>query len=753
MNLGLATNQSLLAILETWHRRLGHRTLDEGAVKYISSRVSDMQVRKQEGETHRICGICAVGRQHKEAQTKSREKPSELLSIVHTDICGPMQTPNVHGERYFITFTDEKSSRVSICLLHTKDGALTAFKAYRARAEKTSGKEIKALRSDSGGEYLSGRFKKYLAAAGIQHIVIPPYSPAQNGLAERMNRTIMDSARCILEDAGLGKEFWGYAVLTAAYVHNRLPSRSHQDISPLEHWTGKQPNIGHLRVFGSMAWVHVPDEKCQKLDPKSTCAILVGYEEDAGSRVYRLYDLENKSLVLSRDVIIDETKGLRNRGQKHTTIRWRSEEQSLAADLSKDSCLEYQYLDPICPEPGSDNSPADQDIHDSIILRPWLIGSEGTCSSPIHEVNKEGEVTVVQVPEIRRSQRNRKPKELFGPEVHFALMVSSAELEPQTLTDALNSSEKAEWKKAWESELDSLAENNTWVLEPLPDGRTAIGYRWVFRKKDNGRYKARLVAKGYSQKPGIDYQETYAPVAEVTTIRLLLALSCESDWGVDGMDVKTAFLNSELEETVYMEVPKGVTIVTRRDRDQNYQRPIACRLLKSIYGLKQSPRAWYGRIQGLFITNNFIRSEADHSLFINYEKPVILLLYVDDLVLAAPTKELVNWIHLKLCAEFGMTDLGELRNFLSLEIKRNRSCRTLLLSQERYVQRILADHGMLDCIPSSTPADPHIRLEKSKVDFQATEAECRKYQSAVGSLMYAMLGTRPDLAYAVSKVS
>jgi len=140
-------------------------------------------------------------------------------------------------------------------------------------------------------------------------------------------------------------------------------------------------------------------------------------------------------------------------------------------------------------------------------------------------------------------------------------------------------------------------------------------------------------------------------------------------------------------------------------------------------------------------------------LFINYEKPVILLLYVDDLVLAAPSKELVNWIRLKLCGEFSMTDLGKLRNFLGLEIKGNRSRRTLLLSQERYVQRILAAHGMLDCIPSSTPADPHIRLEKSKVDFQATEAECRKYKSAVGSSMYAILGTRPDLAYAVSKVS
>ena len=163
-----------------------------------------------------------------------------------------------------------------------------------------SGKEIRSLRSDGGGEYLSGRFKnlKYLAEAGIQQIVSPPYSPAQNGLAEQMNRTIMDTARCLLEDSKLDKEFWGYAVLTAAHIRNRLPLRSHHDMLPLEHWTGKQPDIGHLRVFESRAWVYILNERRQKLDSLSVNTILAGYEEDAGSRVYCLYDPERKKLIL-----------------------------------------------------------------------------------------------------------------------------------------------------------------------------------------------------------------------------------------------------------------------------------------------------------------------------------------------------------------------------------------------------------------------------------------------------------------------
>jgi len=225
--------------------------------------------------------------------------------------------------------------------------------------------------------------------------------------------------------------------------------------------------------------------------------------------------------------------------------------------------------------------------------------------------------------------------------MNLAVIADADGLEPQTLTDALNSPEKDKWKPAWEAELTSLAKNKTWVIEPLPAGRTAIGCRWLFRKKGDGRYKVRLVAKGFSQKPGIDYDETYAPVAKFTTIRVLLALSCESNWEVHGMDVKTAFLNSALQETVYMQIPEGVSIPTKEVKPQ-YQQPMACRLPKSIYGLKQSPRAWYGRIDMFFRSHDFIRSDADHSLFINYDRKVILLLYVDDLLLAAPTTLQIN---------------------------------------------------------------------------------------------------------------
>jgi len=749
-NLGLATNQSPRATLETWHRRLCHRTLDKNTARYLSTKVADLNVIETKDDVPKVCGICALGRQHKESETKSRERATELLQVIHTDVCGPMQTATLNGEKYFIAFTDEMSGRVSIRLLHSKAGGLAAFQDNRARAEKTSGKQIKSLRSDGGGEYLSKSFQQYLQESGIQHTVTPRYSPAQNGLAERMNRTIMENARCILQDSKLSNAFWGEAVLTSAHIHNRLPSHTCKDSSPIAYWTGQEPGLGHLRIFGSTAWVHIPKEQRRKLDPKSKKCIFVGYDEDAGSKVYRVYDPVHKRIIRSRDVIIEESPRLKHNTSTESlraTMEVESEPAIEELKISDDSRQQYLPLEPICPTPTRTSTllPSaitnNSGIQDTIIVRQPLPNLQST----------EGGDTGPQDPGVRRSARNRRREEMFSSATNFALIADPDGLEPQTLTDACNSPEKDKWKPAWEAELTSLAKINTWVIEPLPADRTAIGCRWLFRKKDDGRYKARLVAKGFSQKPGIDYDETYAPVAKFTTIRVLLALSCKSNWEVHGMDVKTAFLNSALQVTVYMQIPEGVSIPTKEVKLQ-YQQPMACRLLKSIYELKESPRAWYGRIDMFFRSHDFIRSDADHSLFINYDRKVILQLYVDDLLLAAPTTLQINWIRTKLHAEFEMTDLGDLKTFLGLEINRDRTKRILHLSQAKYIERTLQHHGMQGCNPTTTPADPHIRLEKSKPDFQASEKEKKNYESAVGCLMYAMLGTRPDISYAVSRV-
>ena len=215
------------------------------------------------------------------------------------------------------------------------------------------------------------------------------------------------------------------------------------------------------------------------------------------------------------------------------------------------------------------------------------------------------------------------------------------------------------------------------------------------------------------------------------------------------MDVKTAFLNGELEEEIYMEFPEGVIA--------KHPPGHACKFIKAIYGLRQSPRAWYQKIHTFFVTHEFHRSSQDYSLYINYRRKLVVLVYVDDLVLGAANIDDIIWIKSALSAAFEMTDLGELKMFLGLEIERNRTTRELTIHQRRYIDRILSRHGMSEARPNPTPLDPNTRLvariSSTTKEDQGSNFPVEFYQSAVGSLMYAMLGTRPDIAYAVGLVS
>ena len=380
-------------------------------------------------------------------------------------------------------------------------------------------------------------------------------------------------------------------------------------------------------------------------------------------------------------------------------------------------------------------------MEDTIILRashPPTQRSEYRSATPI--VSKETR--------SQRPQRVRKRLDLFKPSVwRVGAMIAQTKEEPKTLEEALAFDDAADWKMAWDSEVKSLNDNGTWILEDLPEGRTAIGCRWVFKIKEDGRYKACLVPKGYAQALGIDYNETFALVAKFTTLRTLLALAAENDWELKGMDVKTAFLHSKLAESIYMEIPAGLR------PEGEYSPRLVCRLVKTIYVLKQSPRAWYGNITTFFSLKGFYRSEEDHSLFVHEEHSLIILLYVDDLVLAAATQEAIEWAKKELKKTFEMTELGKIKTFIGLEVTRDRKRRVLHVSQPTYVDRILWNHGMQTCAPVSTPIKPGTRLEKSPEGYTATSEDMRRYQSAVGSLMYDMLGSRPDIAYAVGMVS
>jgi len=320
----------------------------------------------------------------------------------------------------------------------------------------------------------------------------------------------------------------------------------------------------------------------------------------------------------------------------------------------------------------------------------------------------------------------------------------SSSIEPKNYEDA---SKHDCWKKAMADELEALSANHTWILVPLPTGKKAIGCRWIYKLKHKSdgtidRYKARLVAKGYAQLEGLDFLDTFAPVAKLTTLRLLLALAASHNWNLKQLDVNNAFLHGELLEEVYMKPPPGVVVPNSN---------IVCKLQRSLYGLRQDGRQWYAKLSSFLLNNGYIISTADHSLFLKTTNNHItaLLVYVDDIVLNGNNIEEITHITNLLHQHFKIKNLGDLNFFLGLEVARNST--GIHLSQCKYTMDLLHESGMLGCALVPTPM-VHSSPPSSTQGVPLDAAESSSYQRLLGRLIY-LTNTRPDIAFSVNKLS
>ena len=289
--------------------------------------------------------------------------------------------------------------------------------------------------------------------------------------------------------------------------------------------------------------------------------------------------------------------------------------------------------------------------------------------------------------------------------------------------------------------------NGTWEITDRPYGCKPVGCKWVFKKKlrPDGtieKYKARLVAKGYTQKEGEDFFDTYAPVARLTTIRVLLSLAASHNLLVHQMDVKTAFLNGELEEEIYMEQPDGFVVDGQEGK--------VCKLLKSLYGLRQAPKQWHEKFERTLTSTGFVANEADKCVYYRHGggEGVILCLYVDDILIFGTNLKVIQEVKDFLNQNFEMKDLGVADVILNIKLLRGGDGGITLL-QSHYVEKILDRFGYSDCKPSPTPYDPSVLIRKNEGE---TKDQLR-YSQIIGSLMYLASATRPDISFSVSKLS
>lgn len=678
---------------DIWHQRLahaGHTTIRRANSESLvtGADLSDVSTS--------ICEPCVKGKMaRKPYKPVGGIKSQRVLELVHTDVCGPMQNNSIGGSRYFVSFIDDYSRYAHVFFVSNKSDVFSVFQEYKAAVENKTGHRIKTLRSDRGGEYMSNEFSDYLKSNGIQHQVTVRCTPEQNGVSERYNRTVCESARAMIIDAQLPKSFWAEAVSTAVYVRNRLPTTSHQlPSTPYELWNGHKPDIGNLRVFGSLAYAHIPDELRQKLDAKAEAMVHVGYS--LLSKAYRLYDPASQKIVVRRDVIFDESKlGLSKSDEQATTDK----HGELTVTLDQSSPLNDESTEP---------------RRSNRVRQPITrYGIDEYCSSVEHRAFNVGDI-----------------------------------IEPDTFKAAQQSPQSTEWIKATDGEYQSLMDNETWELVELPPGRKAINSKWVFKAKyrDNGeieRFKSRLVAKGYSQQPGIDYTETFAPVVKYSSVRAILSYGLSHNMIIHQMDVVTAFLNGKLEEEIYMRQPEGYI----KPGSEN----LVCRLNKSLYGLKQSPRCWNSVLNSYLLELSFKQSDADPCIYIKNanDTKIVLAVYVDDLIIMTDTESDMTDIKHALESKFKMKDLGELHYCLGITVERDRS--KIQLNQKFYLTQVLARFGMLNANPVSTPADCSVKLQKN--DNVSKPVDASLYQAMVGSLLYASIATRPDIAHAVGEVS
>ncbi|KAJ8737027.1 hypothetical protein PYW07_000298 [Mythimna separata] len=707
-----------LNVVNTWHRRLGHinstdlNKLKNGAVEGVS-------FDEKCGPNKASCTICCEGKQTRLPFPQSVSKSHEVLELIHTDICGPMENVSLGKARYYLLFIDDFSRMCTVYFLREKNETFKYFKQYKELVETQQSKKIKILRSDNGGEFCSSEMENYLRQCGIVHQKTNSYTPEQNGLSERYNRSIVEKARCFLFDAQFEKFLWAEAVNTAVYIKNRTPTASiKENTTPYELWTGRKPKLDHLRIFGSPVMVHVPKEKRRKWDKKAKKMFLVGYSENI--KGYRMYDPIARNIIVARDVVVMEN--IDDSSATTITINEERPPEGVQEEEEQDTSVSQKDETFI---PGNSSSDTDTSYSDTLSPEDMdLVSMQRDSSTP--------------------EKRVRRKPDYYG----YANMCAEMTGEPITVSDILNSPEKEQWQCAMKEELKSFRENDTWELTDRPKDKTVVKSKWVFKKKLNSegdvRYRARLVAKGFTQLKGIDFNETFSPVLRYSTFRLLIALSVKLDLKMNHLDVPTAFLNGFLDETVFMEIPECSEF-------QNCNNKVL-KLKKAVYGLKQSARAWHIRVEDCLLKLGYKKSDNEPCLFIKSDKntKVYIGLFVDDFFVFYNCQSTYEQLMKELVEKFRIKDLGQMKQCLGMNINVYENCITV--DQKKFIETILKRFNMSDCSCCDTPMEINLKLKKI-VDNNSEKGKGYPYQQLIGSLMYLSVLTRPDITFSVSFLS
>ena len=716
------------------HQRLGHlhqhgvcRALDHPQTKMKTP--GDMQPK------FTFCRICALTKSTEQPRSRQlNDLPTKPMERVGLDIW-KASTVSLQGNQHALGAIDYATSLAFVWFLPTKDKAAEAIEKLFEQC-KQMGHPVQSLRLDNDAVFHGNLFQKHCRRNNVKCEWTAPYSPHQNGKQERTWRTLAESTSAMLLHAGQPRSFWEFALSTAVFIHNRVPRLRPNGI-PVVLAGLPEPDLSKLRVWGCPAYVHIPDHLRRKMDSRAYQGIFVGYATDAPA--WKIWNPTTNSVIYSRNVEFDERwrDDIQIAEEGNNVERLFNKEdfqQSVTLNIS-----EHEQESSHARTPTTEiHTP---DIAHKIVEDAELENQNQETESEAMREQNSGEKNSSEYNIIREDQDSQ----LTG-----LMGCVSSESEPANLKEALSSDKAQEWWEATIEEYNALEKNNTWELALLPPGRKAIGNKWLYKLKRGAdgkvyRYKARLVAKGCSQTEGIDYNETFAPTVKFTTIRTLLAVAVSKSWHIHQVDVNTAFLYAPVTEEIYMRQPQGFVQPGNEHK--------VLRLKKSIYGLKQSPRNWYDTLKLFFIENHFRQIHTDPGAFVqkdeNNNTVGVILVYVDDMVMAYKDLSVLEEMKKKIASRFDIKDLGECAWLLGIAVKQDRSDGTVTLNQQNFIEDLAAKYGMTNAAAVYTPAV--VGSGTSKIISTDLE-EPVIYQSLVGSLLYLMVATRPDIADAVNKL-
>jgi len=769
---GSPTTKPLSIML--WHKRFAH--LRPESIKKLAKGGSVVGMKTTNGPSSHSCDICNQCKAHHQPFGNATHRVKNALERVHTDVCGPMKTSTIKGCQYYLVLVDDATRHVTAYCMTNKSDTITHIKQYVEFWEHNKAKKVRYIRSDNGGEYTSTELKVFCAKHGITHELTVPYTPQQNGVAERMIQTVNNRARALMLQANFPAARWDEAVREATAIINISPCTANtNNKTPNELWYERPTDVCMWRVFGCEVWVKI--RQTDKFAARAVRGVNLGMDPER--KAYRVLLLDNtpNHIISARDVVFNEEifPFKRNSSsEKHARqeVHLSPNNQSIivplanAADPQKFAPMDLKiHSDPV-PEPSNEASYGQNSLmnghHNTdaepILPEPEELDSESELDAK-HDDDAAagGDIKSMETapahlrqgairPNNRMSQRENRgvPSSQYAQYGMYNISASGLNDDPTTIEEAWSRSDGHEWKQATDKEYNSLLKNHTWSLVPRPQNENIITAKWVLHIKRTktgaiSTRKGRLTARGFQQRYGIDYDETFAPVGQYATLRTMIAVAMIRGMTLYQFDVESAFLNGTLQHTIYMEQPKGYNDGSGR----------VCKLNKAIYGLKQAAKEWNCAIHETLVSMGLEQSPKDPCLYFAKNGKAYMFLYVDDMVLAVLNPKDKDTFYKAVSVKYSVKDLGELSWLFNMNFERTST--SMFISQKLYTQKVIDKFGMKDAKQMQTPMMP---MNSKFAVENGTQAKQQSvpYQSLVGALLWLANTTRPDIAFAVNKL-